>query len=122
MIDSTSSLYLEMPSDEAIDWVIRRVGKAGMQALRTFDLQVARPDPADCPCPQHGTAQCNCQMVVLLVYEDGTQPVSLVAHSSGGRTWLSLIDTLQQHADPRLENAIRLALTMGDYPDVGLAG
>ena len=68
MSDSYPFLFLEQPCDDAIDWVIHQVSGVGLQVMRTFDLQAARHDPADCPCPHHGTEQCDCQMVVLLVY------------------------------------------------------
>lgn len=110
MIDSYPFLILEQPCDEAIAWITRQVNGAGLQIMRTFDLQAARHDPADCPCPHHGTDQCDCQMVVLLVYGDDHQPVSLVAHSHDGKTWFSLVDTPQQRADPRLEATIRQTL------------
>jgi hypothetical protein len=77
-----------------------------LQVLRTFDLQLARLAHTEYPCPLHGTQQCDCQMVVLLVYAEQYQPVSLVAHGYDGKTWLSLVDTPQQQADPRLEEAI----------------
>lgn len=110
MIDSYPFLILEQPCDEAIAWVVSQAGEAGLRVMRTFDLQAARHDPADCPCPHHGTDQCDCQMVVMLVYGDDYQPVSLVAHSHDGKTWFSLVNTPQQRADPRLEASIRQAL------------
>ena len=119
MSDSYPFLTLEQPSNDAIAWVVRQVSGVGLQVVRTFDLQVARHDSADCPCPHHGTDQCDCQMVVLLVYGDDYQPISLVAHSYDGRTWFSLVDTPQQRADPRLERAIRQALRMESIPPMG---
>lgn len=110
MSDSDVFLILEQPCDEAVAWAIRRVGEAGLQILPTFDLQAARQDPAGWPCPQHGASQCDCQMVVLLVYGDQHPPVSLVAHCQDATTWFSLVDTPQQRADPHLESAIRQAL------------
>jgi hypothetical protein len=111
MSDSSPFLILEQPCDEAIDWVTRQISTAGLRVVRTFDLQVARNDiHASCPCPHHGTEQCDCQMVVLLVYRDNHQPVSIVAHGHNGQTWFSVVDTPQQHADPLIESAIRLAL------------
>jgi len=107
---SDTFLNLEQPCDEAIAWVIRQCNDAGLQALRTFDLQVARLAHTECPCPHHGTDRCDCQMVVLLVYGDQFQPISLVAHSHDGKTWFSLINTPQQRAEARLEAAIRQAL------------
>ena len=103
-------LILEQPCDEAMAWVVHRVSGAGLQVIRTFDLQVARLGHNECPCPHHGTDECDCQMVVLLVYGDHYQPISLVAHSHDGKTWFSLVDTPQQRADPRLEMTIRQAL------------
>ena len=104
-------LLLEQPCDEAIDWVIQQINSAGLEAMRTFDLQVARHAHADCTCPHHGTEQCDCQMVVLLIYKGSHPPVSLVAHSHDGKTWFSMVDTPQQRADTRLEVAIYRALT-----------
>ncbi len=107
---SETFLSLEQPYDEAIPWVVSQMGGAGLQVQCTFDLQLARLAHTGCPCPQHGTEHCDCQMVVLLVYADNFQPISLVAHSHDGKTWLSLVDTPQQRADPRLEAAIRKAV------------
>jgi hypothetical protein len=113
MSDSYPFLILEQSCDEAVAWVTDQVSGVGLQVLRTFDLQDTRHDPAECPCPHHGTEQCDCKMVVLLVYGIDYQPVSLVAHSHDGRTWISLIDTPQQRANPNLERAIRQALPVG---------
>jgi hypothetical protein len=116
MSDNSPFLILEKPCDAAIDWVAQQISCAGLQVVRTFDLQVARHDHTSCPCPNHGTGQCDCQMVVFLVYGarghrlSGHRPVSIVAHGNDGKTWFSVVDTPQQRADPRLEAAIRLAL------------
>ena len=103
-------LSLEQPYDEVIAWAVSRISGAGLQVLRTFDLQDARHTHTECPCPDHGTDRCDCQMVVLLVFADNSQPVSLVAHSHDGKTWFSLVDTPQQRADLYLETTIRRAL------------
>ncbi len=103
-------LRLEQACDQAVDRILHQVEATGLHVLRTFDLQDARLAHTECPCPQHGTRQCDCQMVVLLVYADNCQPVSLVAHSHDGVTWFSLIDTPQQRADPHLEATIRQVL------------
>jgi hypothetical protein len=116
MSDSSPFLILEQPCDKAIDWVTRQICSAGLKVVRTFDLHVARHPHASCACPHHGTDQCDCQMVVLLVYGNGgytsskRQPVSVVAHGHNGQTWFSVVDTPQQRADPRLVATIRLAL------------
>lgn len=114
MSDSSPFLILERPCDEAIDWVAQQIGSAGLQVVRTFDLHEARFKPGDahpsCPCPHHGTDQCDCQMVILLVYGINRHPVSIVAHGNNGQTWFSVVDTPQQRADPQVEEAIRQSL------------
>ena len=110
MSDTYPFLILEKSCNEAIAWIIGQVSGVGLQVIRTFDWQVASHDPSHCSCPHHGTDQCDCQIVVLLIYGDNYKPVSLVAHSHDGRTWFSLVDSPQQRADPRLQRALRRAL------------
>ncbi len=88
---------------------------AGFHVLQTFDLQVARLAHPDCPCPHHGTEQCNCQMVVLLVYRKQGEPATLVIHGQDGKTWLSLAHQAGARPEPRLETAIRHALTQPQH-------
>ncbi len=110
MNDPYPFLVLEKPCNDAINWVTSHVSEAGLQVKRTFDLQVARHGLAVCPCPHHGTYECDCQMVVLLVYGSESQPVSIVAHGNHNQTWFSIVDTAQQRANSRLERAIEEAL------------
>jgi len=110
MHDSNSFLVLEHPCSSAIPWVVSRVEQAGLNVIRTFDLLAASHESSDCPYPDHSDDRCDCQVVVMLIYGDDYQPVSLIAQSQRGRTWLSLVDTPQQRADPRLESVIRQAL------------
>ena len=72
MNDHSAFIMLAQPCDDAVEWLSRMVSQAGLSVLRTFDLQTARQAQAVCPCPHHGTDQCDCQMVVLLVYHDRT--------------------------------------------------
>ena len=107
MNDNSAILKLQQPCDDAVEWVINRVSQAGLSVIRTFDLHVARDAQVDCPCPHHSTDQCDCQMVVLLVYADNHAPVSLIAHGYNNQTWFSVVDSPQQRADPRGEATIR---------------
>ena len=107
MSENTPFLYLEQSCDEAVDWVRGQLTNIHLSVVRTFDLQIARHGHENCPCPHHGTDQCDCQMVVLLVYGCDRHPVSIVAHGYNGQTWFSVVDTPQQRADPRIEAAIR---------------
>lgn len=110
MSENSPFLYLEQSCDEAVDWVRGQLINSQLNVVRTFDLQIARHAHASCPCPHHGTEQCDCQMVVLLVYGSDRHPVSIVAHGYNGQTWFSMVDTPQQRADPRTEEAIRMVL------------
>jgi hypothetical protein len=120
MSDNSPFLILEQACGDAVGWISEQFTNAGLQVVRTFDLQVARQTSVDCPCPHHGTDQCDCQMVVLLVYRTSHQPISIVAHGYDGQTWFSMVDTPQQRADPHLEAAIRHALVSQILPSINL--
>lgn len=82
-------LSTPLPCNEAIDQLSRSLRAAGFQVERSFDLQSARSAlrvPEACPCPHHGTTECSCQYVVLLVARDGSPPVSLIAHGQEQHT------------------------------------
>jgi hypothetical protein len=109
--ENTALVMLDQPCDVAVDWLTEQARQAGLSVLRTFDLQIARRAETTCPCPHHGTVQCDCQLVVLLVYQDHLNPLAIVAHGYQGQTWFSVVDTPQQRADPHLEAVIRCLLT-----------
>ena len=110
MNSSILFLVMNQSCNKAVEWVDLKLKSAGLHMLRTFDLKEARATHADCPCPYHGTDQCDCQMVVLLVYYGDRQPVSLIAHGHNDQTWFYMVNTPQQRPDPRVEIAIRQAL------------
>jgi hypothetical protein len=110
MSENSPFLILKQPCGEAIDWIIQEISAVGLEVVRTFDLQVARNEHASFTCPDHGKDECDCQMVVLLVYDNTRQPLTLVGHGHDAQTWLSVVDTPQQRAAPHLEEAVRSAL------------
>ena len=88
-----------------------KLTRLGLRVVQTFDLRVARVAHPECPCPHHGTDECNCQMIVLLVYEGQSDPVTLIIHGQDGTTWLSLASPVAgRHSNQHLEAAIRRAL------------
>lgn len=101
---------VERSCDSTLRWLRRRLSRQGLRALQTFDLHDARLAAADCPCPHHGTTECGCQMIVLLVYGPGSQPATLILHGNEVQSWLSLVDTAAQQADGSLRLAIEQAL------------
>ena len=107
-------LSVNRSCDEALRWTKRRLSRAGLRAMQTFDLHTARAGLHDCPCPNHGTEECDCQMVVLLVYGRAESPATLFLHGNDGQTWLSIADSPPQRVDPKLVAQIRVALGAPD--------
>ncbi|MDL1943448.1 hypothetical protein FBQ99_14005 [Chloroflexi bacterium CFX2] len=107
-----SFLTVDLPCDAALQAAKKKLSQAGLRALQTFDLHATRarqPQP-DCSCPNHGTADCDCQMVVLMVYGETAEPAALILHGSDGQTRFSIADDLSQRADKQLAAAIKEAL------------
>ena len=103
-------MALDQPCEQVDSWVNQQLTNAGFRVVQTFDLQVARLAHPECPCPHHGADECNCQMVVLLVYRKEDDPATLVIHGQDGRTWLSLTKQEGKRVNPRLEAAIQHTL------------
>ena len=120
MNDHSVFMVLEQPCDEAVVWLSQKVSQAGLSVLRTFDLHMARQAQELCPCPHHGMDQCDCQMVVLLVYQDNREPLAMIAHGYEGQTWFSVVDTPQQRADPTLAAEIRRLFDSATLPSLNL--
>ncbi len=113
MEGSPGDMLINVPCNEVLTRVRRSLERVGLRALETFDLQIARSSGAECTCPHHGTARCDCQMVVLLVYGEGTAPTPIMLHGSDGQTWISLPDDRACDLEPLLEAAI--VSSMGDH-------
>jgi hypothetical protein len=112
----TQLFTLECPGDEAVLWIIEALTRADLQVTTSFDLRVAREAHSDCPCPYHGTAVCDCQMVVLVVYGPSAAPATLVVHSRDGHTWLSPADDPGKRLSRKLVAAFRAKLSSDNSP------
>jgi len=108
-------MTIQANCDEATTQAAQLLSGAGLQVVRSFDLRSARMAHAECTCPHHGTAQCTCQFVVLLVYGWSGAPVTLVVHGHDGQTWLSLVDTPQQPADMKTGGENRAGAITGKF-------
>jgi len=101
----------DRPYDDVLPWLKQQLSSTGLRVIQTFDLRLTTSlRLGDCSCPHHGTEQCDCQMVVLLVYGSAPEPATLVLHGNDGQTWLSLVDQPRQHADSNIVNVIQQAL------------
>lgn len=103
-------LSVSHPCDETLQWTKKQLSQANLRAVQTFDLHTARIGLHDCPCPNHGTDECDCQMVILLVYGDSGEPVTMILHGNDGQTWVSMADTPNQKSNAIAATAIRNAL------------
>ena len=119
--------------DETLQWTKEQLLQADSRPVQTFDLHTARVGLHDCSCPNHGTNECDCQMVVLLVYgkaEDvstlpmvvNTSPATLILHGNDGQTWLSIADNPRQEVDAKLITSIQQALEIKASVSISQAG
>lgn len=109
-MNTSSFLTVDQPCDLALQTAKKKLKQSGLRALQTFDLHTARHTQQDCPCPNHGTADCDCQMVVLMVYGEIAEPVTLILHGSDGQTRFSIADDSSQRADRKLVASIKEVL------------
>ena len=86
------SILYDCNGETATQAATEALTRRGFRVVRSFDLRSAmaahadrEASPWDCECPHHGTAQCTCQFVVLLVYGDpSTEPALSLSKGSGG--------------------------------------
>jgi hypothetical protein len=108
---SLSLLFsVHQPCDTALMWAKERLSQTGLRPIQTFDLHTARAGLHGCSCPHHGMDECDCQMVVVLVYGDSEQPSTLILHGSDGQTWFSIIDEPGEKANTLTAMAVRNSL------------
>lgn len=88
--------------DEIVPIVRRELVTAGFRVEQSFDLRSALTLVPHCACPHHGTALCDCQYNVLLVYGRAQTPASLIVHGHDHRSWIALADDPNGQAAPGL--------------------
>jgi hypothetical protein len=109
------SQAIELPTinqdaSQALPRINKLLSQLGLQVLPSFDLRAARLAQPRCACPYHGTSDCDCQMVVLLLYGHSDEPTTLLVHGHQGKTFLSLVDAPGQRPEEGLPDQIRQAL------------
>lgn len=90
-------------SESAIGRLTTRLMELGCRVERSFDLRSALTSRNLTACPYHGLAACQCQFVVLLVYDqlDCMSPAVITAHECEGFTRLKF-ETPSNEWWPRL--------------------
>ena len=94
-----------------IAWLTDLLQEAGLQLSSSFNFRTALPKDISCNCPHHA-ADCDCDLTVLLVYGTEPEPVTLLAHSHNGRTWLSLVDDGEDRPSSAFKLQIKAALAV----------
>jgi len=120
-MNTSPFLTTNLSCDKTLQWTKKQLSQARLRPIQTFDLHAARVGLHDCSCPNHGTDECDCQMVVLLVYGNGSEPVTLILHGNNGQTWVSIADNPRQKADAKLITVIQQALEL-KAPNTALQG
>jgi hypothetical protein len=105
--------------EATISWINQQLTVLGLVVKPSFDLQVAKSSHNGCTCPHHGTAQCDCQIVVLLVYGEQDSPITLVVHSQDGTTYLSMTESLYNGEENTIQGKIVAAL---GYQNINISG
>ncbi|HEX9386897.1 MAG TPA: hypothetical protein VF918_11305 [Anaerolineales bacterium] len=113
-------LTLSKTCEQVDVWVRESLSRAGLRVVPTFDLQIARLAHPDCSCPHHGTEQCSCQLVILLVYGKQEEPATLVIHGQDGKTWISFSTPMETRSHQSLEASVR-HLLMFPHSDSSVA-
>jgi hypothetical protein len=94
MIQTSPLLIVPSDCEFVVGRLIKHLASGGFRAERSFDLRRARAVYTACTCPHHGTVNCNCQMIVLLVYFPRGGVHTLVAHGRDGITHLNWSEDL----------------------------
>ncbi len=92
----------------AVTEITEALEDAGLRVMLSFD---SRLTAAPTVCPHHGTEQCDCQIVILLVYGTEERPATLMAHGQDGETWISIASAPGQRSSPNLEATIKRTLS-----------
>lgn len=112
-------IFFARPCRETADVLVKMLSVAGLRAVRSFDLRSAASLTTDCACPHHGTARCDCQYMVFLVYGEQQSLATLGVHGHNGGSWVELADRPAEHRDAELEQTILQALVPADYDGPG---
>ncbi len=112
MNQTKSLLTLYADFENGLRYIQDALAAVDLEVQRSFDLQAARANHAGCTCPRHGTVECTCQMVVLLVYELGRDqlPATLVAHGLEGIIHFALVDVPGSNPGREFKETIQKAL------------
>ena len=106
-------ILLEGDGEPAAQAAAEGMTRHGLQVVRSFDLRTTRGPHGEqtaCACPYHGTAECTCQYVVLLVYGETGAPATVLIHGRDSETRLKIVSDASQQPEASLVEQIMAAL------------
>lgn len=103
-------ILFNFDSETATQSALTSLARHSLYVIRSFDLRSALQPHGGCECPHHGTAQCDCQFVVLLVYGEATEPVVVTLHSRDNQAQARIVHDATTIPDPRLTEEVMAAL------------
>ncbi len=106
----TESLLLGCDAEVAAQAATAVMIRRGLQVVRSFDLHTVSGAHGDCTCPYHGTADCTCQYVVLLVYGESSAPATLTFHSRDAQAQAQIVRDAYNQPEAGLVEKILAAL------------
>lgn len=94
--------------EQTVSILIEGLAPYGYQLKCSFDLRNALQHRPDYQCPEHGATSCNCQYMVLLVYEKTVVafPAVITAHGCNGLTRIRVPDRFMATAAESLQVAL----------------
>ena len=98
----------DLQVEESIPPLVDALEGAGFRSGRSFELRSACT-PLDSPCPHHGLKPCNCQLVVLMVYDWFDSPYSLTIHGTDHRCDITLVN-IDSSINCEVEESIHLII------------
>ncbi len=106
-----SILTLPLNCDSSVELICKIFMDSSLRVTRSFDLKSACSAFSNNICQVHGDGTCDCQLVVLLVYNQERLPVSVVLHGHNGKTQLGFADDLGHAAPPNLLKLLQRLLS-----------
>ena len=102
-------LVVDLECQLVTERIIREVEKAGLHTLRSFDLASARASRPGCTCPEHGSEECSCHLVILLILLQGRGPLTVILEGKDKHTTIYL-EAGQNDVEEKVEPSLTIAL------------
>jgi hypothetical protein len=96
--------------------IVQEVEKAGLHALRSFDLDAIRASRNGFCCPTHGTSVCTCQLVILLILRRERGALTVILESGGQQTSV-YFDSDQGVGEDPVDPSLTIALMHAFFPE-----